>query len=519
MPIYNQGSTVTGSNTGDQIAVTVPNTPAGNIASTNVQAAINELDTEKAPLASPSFTGTINAAGLTASQAVVTDGSKNLASLAYASAATASALVQRDSNANIIANKVSSGIAINAPGGTTTVNLTAASAPVQYLTTSVIFTEVLPNATTLNNGDVYSFVCVTATSFAVNTFGGGGLLTGIPVGWRNEVQLQDNSTTAGTWKIINTCPLNGTYPLTQFATFGSTPSSTGASTSTRNITLQPASASFPGGVSTLAQSFAGLKTFQDGINITNLTGSQVVVTDASKNLASLGYGTTATASILVQRDANGTIVPKTPNDQTGTTYTFVITDAERTVTANNAAASTCTIPLASSVAFTVGTRIKLINKGVGAVGVIKSGSDTLLGNPTVNQYAVIYLEKLSESAGVSTWHIFAGTATVTEVINGSAVGTIVNQAYDISVRMPFSGTLMGITTKSTTTSVAGTYTVAISGNNVTGLTTVANGASGVRTNTPATAANTFVTGDYITITLAGVTMTDLFWSLEYTRAY
>ena len=42
------GGTATGSNTGDQTAATVPNTPAGNIAATTVQAAINELDTEKA---------------------------------------------------------------------------------------------------------------------------------------------------------------------------------------------------------------------------------------------------------------------------------------------------------------------------------------------------------------------------------------------------------------------------------------------------------------------------------------
>lgn len=40
-----------------QAASTVVNTPAGDIAATDVQAAINELDTEKAPLASPALTG------------------------------------------------------------------------------------------------------------------------------------------------------------------------------------------------------------------------------------------------------------------------------------------------------------------------------------------------------------------------------------------------------------------------------------------------------------------------------
>ena len=45
------GSNLSGINTGDQIALTVPNTPAGNIAAITVQAAINELDVEKALLA------------------------------------------------------------------------------------------------------------------------------------------------------------------------------------------------------------------------------------------------------------------------------------------------------------------------------------------------------------------------------------------------------------------------------------------------------------------------------------
>ena len=210
----------------------------------------------------------------------------------------------------------------------------------------------------------------------------------------------------------------------------------------------------------------------------------------------------------------------TLDNQTGTTYTFTLLDFDNNpVVANNAAASTYTIPQASAVAIPVGYETELTNKGAGAVTLVKQGSDVIMGNTLVNQNAQVRIRKIAESAGVSTFVIFGGTAVVPEVINGSTVGTIVNQAYDIAVRMPFGGTIMGITTKSTTTAVAGTYTVAISGTNVTGLTTVANGASGVRTNTAATSANTFVTGDYITITLAGATITDLFWSLEYTRVY
>jgi hypothetical protein len=46
--------------TADQIATEVPNTPAGNIVATNVQTAINELDTEKAALVGATFTGPVS---------------------------------------------------------------------------------------------------------------------------------------------------------------------------------------------------------------------------------------------------------------------------------------------------------------------------------------------------------------------------------------------------------------------------------------------------------------------------
>lgn len=43
------------------LATNITNTPSGNISSTTVQAAINELDTEKSPKATPIFTGVVTA--------------------------------------------------------------------------------------------------------------------------------------------------------------------------------------------------------------------------------------------------------------------------------------------------------------------------------------------------------------------------------------------------------------------------------------------------------------------------
>lgn len=66
----------------------VSNTPAGGIAATNSQAAINEIDTEKAPLASPALTGTP-----TAPTASAGTNNTQIATTAYADAAATTAVL------------------------------------------------------------------------------------------------------------------------------------------------------------------------------------------------------------------------------------------------------------------------------------------------------------------------------------------------------------------------------------------------------------------------------------------
>ena len=67
----------------------------------------------------------------------------------------------------------------------------------------------------------------------------------------------------------------------------------------------------------------------------------------------------------------GTVSPSTAltlNAQTGTTYTFVLTDANNTlVTASNASAQTFSIPTNASVAYPVGSQINIIQIGAGQV--------------------------------------------------------------------------------------------------------------------------------------------------------
>ena len=63
----------------------------------------------------------------------------------------------------------------------------------------------------------------------------------------------------------------------------------------------------------------------------------------------------------------------TLNAQTGTTYTLVLTDAHDLVTLSNASAITLTIPIDSSVAFTIGDQVNLVQLGAGQVTVGGAG--------------------------------------------------------------------------------------------------------------------------------------------------
>jgi hypothetical protein len=63
---------------GDYTATQITNTPAGSIAATTAQAAINELDTEKAPLASPTFTGVVTEPNVLVTGQAAASGKKNI---------------------------------------------------------------------------------------------------------------------------------------------------------------------------------------------------------------------------------------------------------------------------------------------------------------------------------------------------------------------------------------------------------------------------------------------------------
>jgi hypothetical protein len=146
------------------------------------------------------------------------------------------------------------------------------------------------------------------------------------------------------------------------------------------------------------------------------TVTNVTSTDTDLLTVDLGTSTPeltviAAPKLATPRDINniefdGTtdiLLNSTYNNQSGTTYTFVLADNQKIVTATNVAAQTYTVPPNSSVAFPVGTRIDIIQEGAGKVTIAQGSGVTINsqnGNKAIaGQYVGVTLLK----RGTNTW--------------------------------------------------------------------------------------------------------------------
>lgn len=123
---------------------------------------------------------------------------------------------------------------------------------------------------------------------------------------------------------------------------------------------------------------------------------------AAAQRTALGLGT---AAVLNTGTANGTVALQglTTNQQSGTTYTFVLADANKRVEASNASAQTYTIDTNANQAFTVGDIIEICQMGAGQVTIAAAGGVTLLSPgakvKTNVQYSTVSLFKQA----TNTW--------------------------------------------------------------------------------------------------------------------
>jgi hypothetical protein len=99
------------------------------------------------------------------------------------------------------------------------------------------------------------------------------------------------------------------------------------------------------------------------------------------------------------------------NAQTGTTYTAVLTDDGKLITADNAAAIALTIPPNSSVAFGIGTQINIMQLGAGQVTITAGAGVTLRSAgsklKTNAQYAVATCCKIATDTWVVVGNLSA----------------------------------------------------------------------------------------------------------------
>jgi hypothetical protein len=152
------------------------------------------------------------------------------------------------------------------------------------------------------------------------------------------------------------------------------------------------------------------------IDTEDLTVSRALVSDGSGKVAvsdvtstELGYLDGVTSAVQTQVDAK-TDKLISLNTQTGTTYTLVLGDADKLVEMNNAAANTLTVPPNSSVAFSTGTQIIMVQKGAGTTTIAAGSGVTLLSKDSAlgigGQYGAATCIKIA----TDTWYVIGDLA-------------------------------------------------------------------------------------------------------------
>lgn len=246
----------------------------------------------------------------------------------------------------------------------------------------VSITNITASSTDLETTDTRKYYKIDASSNTV-TINLPAIGTDEGMVYRFEVVNADNTITIvrdGT-DYINS--VDGNYTLSvvgtiiDFVSDDATPDNWLASFAT-NITVDDV---------TLAQTGTTFKIKDSGVDTTQLA-------DASVTTAKVDDDAITAAKALAQ-----------DNNQTGTTYTLVLTDKLKTVWMNNASANTLTIPTNASVAFAIGTRIDVIMEGAGATTVTADTGVTLngtsAGSATISaQYSGVSLYKRGTDAWV-----------------------------------------------------------------------------------------------------------------------
>ena len=99
------------------------------------------------------------------------------------------------------------------------------------------------------------------------------------------------------------------------------------------------------------------------------------------------------------------------NSVTVTTYNLVLTDAHKTVILTNGSAIDARIPLNSGTDFPIGTRIELLQGGVGQVTIAPTSGVTLNSSGGKDKLAAQYSQATILKTDTNTWYLFGDITT------------------------------------------------------------------------------------------------------------
>lgn len=147
------------------------------------------------------------------------------------------------------------------------------------------------------------------------------------------------------------------------------------------------------------------------ITSSDLTASKALVSDGSGKVAvssvtstELGYVSGVTSAIQTQVDTK-TAKLITANRQTAS-YTLALSDADKLVEMNVATANNLTVPLNSSVAFSIGTQILLAQYGAGQTTVVATSGVTIRSNGGKLKLNVQYSGATLIKIATDEWYLF-----------------------------------------------------------------------------------------------------------------
>jgi hypothetical protein len=151
--------------------------------------------------------------------------------------------------------------------------------------------------------------------------------------------------------------------------------------------------------------FSGAGTFVAGNGLTLTDNSFSINTSITADLS--------TAQTLTNKTLTSPKINLGINAQTGTTYTFVLADDGKFLTASNASAITVTIPPISSVAYPVGAQLNIIQKGAGQVTFAQGAGVTINSTgatATAPKLRVRYSSATAVHEGSDIWYVVGDIA-------------------------------------------------------------------------------------------------------------